>query len=478
MGSAASVEESKPKMIFQLGTNNWQRPTKADPAVLEFAPGSGVLHADHHMAMNAMGVKCYSMYPSKNQGQPTDPDADYKVFEIEHDIPICESASPNSSYRWHSMSEETFAAYVKRLEDEVYDYMKACEAKEGKEFSAVIAHHSFVNPVVMQAVIQRRVAEGLPQIPLLCFVHGTALKMYKWELGGTEPEEYPLRFHKWVSEKKIFADTKNGVTACFVISDDQKNVMKHVWTEFPEDRILVAPNGINLNVFKPQPKALPQVLKEQLIDSAIAWPAKPTEETLSTYKKMICFVGKWAEWKRQAALHMACAELEKEFPDLVSLFVGSGPDVEKDKLVGWCEKLGVKNTYLCGARGQPILAELYTVAELGCFPSFKEPFGLVFVECMACKTPVIGAKSGGPIDFVSDDVGFLVEEPPETTSLDTVPAGLETLAKSLKESIAKALTEDWKAKKGDACLQLAIDRFTVNAQVNKMFDLYKALPAP
>jgi len=281
-----------------------------------------------------------------------------------------------------------------------------------------------------------------------------------------------------VSEKKIFADTKNGDTACFVISEDQKNVMKHVWTEFPEERILVAPNGINLNVFKPQPKALPQVLKEQLIDSAIAWPAKPTEETLSTYKKMICFVGKWAEWKRQAALHMACAELEKEFPDLVALFVGSGPDVEKDKLVGWCEKLGVKNTYLCGARGQPILAELYTVAELGCFPSFKEPFGLVFVECMACKTPVIGAKSGGPIDFVSDDVGFLVEEPPETTSLDTVPAGLETLAKSLKESIAKALTEDWKAKKGDACLQLAIDRFTVNAQVNKMFDLYKALPAP
>merc|ERR1712032_1075559 len=57
--------------------------------------------------------------------------------------------------------------------------------------------------------------------------------------------------------------------------------------------------------------------------------------------------------------------------------------------------------YLMGARGQDQLAEIYTVAELGCFPSFKEPFGLVFVECMACKTPVVGANSGGPKDFVT-----------------------------------------------------------------------------
>ena len=62
---------------------------------------------------------------------------------------------------------------------------------------------------------------------------------------------------------------------------------------------------------------------------------------------------------------------------------------------------------------------MYTVADLGCFPSFKEPFGLVFVECMACKTPVIGANSGGPKDFVAPEVGELVAEPPETKDLST-----------------------------------------------------------
>merc|ERR1719230_173957 len=129
---------------------------------------------------------------------------------------------------------------------------------------------------------------------------------------------------------------------------------------------------------------------------------------------------------------------------MATLCVGTGPEEEIKKLTDLCEKLELKNTFLLGARGQDILAELYTVADLGCFPSFREPFGLVFVECMACRTPVIGANSGGPKDFVTADVGELVAEPPETTDLATVPAGIETLAKTLSEAITRALKENWK----------------------------------
>merc|ERR1711963_1042082 len=128
---------------------------------------------------------------------------------------------------------------------------------------------------------------------------------------------------------------------------------------------------------------------------------------------------------------------EQTFPDLVTLCVGTGPDAEADKLKALATELGLKNTFMLGARGQDILAEIYTVADLGCFPSFKEPFGLVFVECMACKTPVIGANSEGPKDFVTPDVGELVAEPPETTDLSTVPNGVPTLAVTLSEAISR-----------------------------------------
>jgi len=460
-------------MIFQLGTNNWQRPMTKNgkDGELEFAPGSGVLHEAHHNAYNVLpGIKSYSMYPSENQGQPTEADADYRVFELDHPIPICESASPNSSKRWHAMDDAEFNAYVQRLENEVYDYMKTCEETAGMNFTSCIAHHSFINPLVLSRVIKRRTAEGIPKCPLYCFVHGTALKMYRWELGPKEtPEQktFPMRFHKMICDEKLFDDQVYGVNACFVISAEQKGGIQELFPTFPQDRVIIAPNGINVEKFKAQPKGLDEVVLAQT--RKIIWPAAPpSEEDCKKYKRVITFVGKFAEWKRQAALLHAAAQYEKEFPDVVTLCVGTGPDAEADKLKKLAAELGLKNTFLLGARAQDVLAELYTVSSIGCFPSFKEPFGLVFVECMACKTPVIGANSGGPKDFVSTDVGELVAEPPETKDLSTVAEGVVTLGGTLNEAISRALNEDWKKTKGDACLKLALDKFTVNTQVTNM----------
>merc|ERR1712217_986229 len=185
------------------------------------------------------------------------------------------------------------------------------------------------------------------------------------------------------------------------------------------------------------------------------------EADCGKYKRVLVFVGKAAEWKRQAALLHAMKTIEQKHPDVALLCAGTGPDGEMNKLKGLCEKLGLKNTFLIGARGQDQLAEMYTVADLGCFPSFKEPFGLVFVECMACKTPVIGANSGGPKDFVTNAVGELVPEPPQTKDLSTVAEGVETLGKTLAEAISRALRENWKQTRGPAGYQLAQDKFTV-----------------
>merc|ERR1712039_65632 len=272
---------------------------------------------------------------------------------------------------------------------------------------------------------------------------------------------------------KLFDDQVNGVNACFVISAEQKGGIEEIFPCFPQDRVIIAPNGINVEKFKPREKTFSEVLTEQT--KTILWPAAPSADDLAKYKKMVVFVGKAAEWKRQAALLNAMTILEQKYPDVALLCAGTGPEGELDKLKKLCEELGLKSTFLLGARGQDQLAEMYTVANLGCFPSFKEPFGLVFVECMACKTPVIGANSGGPKDFVSADVGELVAEPPETTDLATVPDGVETLGKTLYEAISRSLKEDWKKTKGEACIKLAHDKFTVGAQVSKMLEDVKKL---
>merc|ERR1712013_822478 len=68
---AAKLPPVKRELIFQLGTNNWQRQG-------EFAPGSGILHASFHQTFNSMkNVKCFSIYPSKLQSDP-DSEPDYQ----------------------------------------------------------------------------------------------------------------------------------------------------------------------------------------------------------------------------------------------------------------------------------------------------------------------------------------------------------------------------------------------------------------
>merc|ERR1719189_3136158 len=199
------------------------------------------------------------------------------------------------------MSEEEFAGYVGRLEKEVYDFMKKCEEKEGAKFTMCIAHHSFMNPLVMKKVIQKRIAAGLPQCPLYCFVHGTALKMYRWELGPKETDEqksFPMRFHKMILEEKLFDDLDNGINACFVISAEQKDGIKEIFPMFPQERVIIAPNGINVEKFKPREKDLTTVITEQT--RTIVWPAAPpSEDDCKKFTKLLVFVGKWAEWKRQ-----------------------------------------------------------------------------------------------------------------------------------------------------------------------------------
>jgi glycosyltransferase involved in cell wall biosynthesis len=118
-------------------------------------------------------------------------------------------------------------------------------------------------------------------------------------------------------------------------------------------------------------------------------------------------------------------------------------------------ELGLRRTYFLGPRPQDELATLFGVADVGCFPSYREPFGLVFIECMACGTPVIGADSGGPRDFVTAEVGTLVPETDDRAEL----------AASLAYAITAALDADWKATRGPVAARYARERFSVTGQV-------------
>jgi hypothetical protein len=64
-----------------------------------------------------------------------------------------------------------FEAYRERLCAFCIKYIDEIEQTEGQSITHAIAHHSFLNPIVICDVNAARVAAGKPAIPFSVFVH-------------------------------------------------------------------------------------------------------------------------------------------------------------------------------------------------------------------------------------------------------------------------------------------------------------------
>ena len=109
------------------------------------------------------------------------------------------------------------------------------------------------------------------------------------------------------------------------------------------------------------------------------------------------------------------------------------------------ESLGNKNTFFAGPMMQPELSKLFAAANVCTFPSKAEPFGMVLIEALACGVPVVGANSGGPRDFMTNEVGYLVPESDDK----------QVFSENLAEAVIKSIREDWKTKMSKKCIEVA-----------------------
>lgn len=129
------------------------------------------------------------------------------------------------------------------------------------------------------------------------------------------------------------------------------------------------------------------------------------------FKKDILFVG--IEWERKGgpALAEAFKSLIRKYPDATLTIVGCSPD------------LNLPNCTVTGRIPLQEVKKYFEKASLFCLPTTIEPFGIVFLEAMAHKLPVIGTKIGAIPDFIHEGRnGFLVE-----------PGNTEQIVKGISE---------------------------------------------
>lgn len=119
-------------------------------------------------------------------------------------------------------------------------------------------------------------------------------------------------------------------------------------------------------------------------------------------------VGSLNKRKDMGLLIEAFSELVKKHNQCKLIIYGKGP--ERNALEMKIDELGLKdNVQLKGLRPRSEISNSMEQAKCFVLASQVETFGVAFIEAMAMGLPVIATRSGGPENFVNDNVGILIE---------------------------------------------------------------------
>jgi starch synthase len=121
--------------------------------------------------------------------------------------------------------------------------------------------------------------------------------------------------------------------------------------------------------------------------------------------------------------------------------------------------------------------QLYSHCAVFCCPSVYEPFGIINLEAMACKAPVVASATGGILEVVVDEeTGFLV--PFEADPVTTFPTDAKKFAKDLAERLTGLLKDPEKARRmGEAGRKRVEEHFSWTAIAAQTIKLYESLIA-
>jgi starch synthase len=181
-----------------------------------------------------------------------------------------------------------------------------------------------------------------------------------------------------------------------------KGVRDDVLTCYPQldpDRVHVIHNGIDPEIYRPQPS--PETLARFGID-----PDKP----------FALFNGRIT---RQKGLPLLLAAALKLDPSHQLVIVASSPDTPEiaAEVAGLAQRVRDERGNLVWIDRfipREDLIHLHSDAAVFVCPSIYEPFGLVILEAMACESAVVASRLGGiPEIVVEGETGYLVDYDPE-----------------------------------------------------------------
>lgn len=159
--------------------------------------------------------------------------------------------------------------------------------------------------------------------------------------------------------------------------------------QLPADKIRIIANGVEVKNVKPR-----------VVDPGFH------ERYAAPHEKIVYFVGRLVPEKGVQVLIEAIPKILMQCPNTKFVISGKGP--YQEHLQYLAQSLGVNDKVLfTGFTDDDTRNMLFAASSTAVFPSLYEPFGIVALEAMATRTPVIVSETGGLAEVVEHEVDGL-----------------------------------------------------------------------
>lgn len=200
----------------------------------------------------------------------------------------------------------------------------------------------------------------------------------------------------------------------------------------PNDKLVMVPNGVNTANYDGIDVACSQFRNKY---------ALPEE-------KIVLFVGRLVYEK---GVHVLINAVPKILSKVNAKFIIVGSGYMKEQLLNIVRSMGLEHKVLFeGFMDETTLLKLQKCSDVSVVPSLFEPFGIVALEAMAARSPVVASDTGGLSEIIEHDVtGVKVySNNPESLAWGITKVLLDQeYAKRIKENAYRSVHEKYNWKK-------------------------------
>ncbi len=291
-----------------------------------------------------------------------------------------------------SLDRESFESVVVSLTD-LGEIGKRIE-EEGVPVIALNMRSGVPNPMGMIKLI-REIKKYKPDVVQTWMYHADLLGGLAAKLSGVKNIVWNIR-NSDLDPDKTRMHTRLTVKLCAflshwapkkIISNSNKAIEIHQQAGYQKDKLMIIPNGFDLNQFCPDITAKKSVYAE-------------FEITENTY--LVGLVGRFDPQKDHKGFIEAARVLKNKINNVSFLLCGSGIDSENIKLTAWIKDANLESSfYLAGMRSD--IPRLTAALDVACSSSsYGEAFPNVIGEAMACGIPCVVTDVGDSALIVGD----------------------------------------------------------------------------